>query len=251
MAVLATSLSIFRAEINRRWPNRDTRSDGWIGDEAHQSTVSDHNPNERDRVDAYDVDKDGVDMDVIIAAAKRHPSVRYIIWQRKLYHRLRGYKAEDYNGPSAHDEHAHFSIEQAVWAENDTRSWGIATGPSIQGDTLIGLTKGDEGPEVEGLQRALESIGIDVGEIDRKYGNKVAAGVLAMRKRQGSNATDGNTLTPSAWVQLMISMNQYHGKPGPAGKTGATGATGARGPAGPPGTLPATVTITGTATINT
>lgn len=249
MAVLAPALVVFRAEINRRWPGRDTKSDGWIGDKAHQSTVSDHNPNGRDRVDAYDVDKDGVDMDVIIAAAKRHPSIRYIIWQRKLYHRHRGWKAENYTGPNAHREHAHFSIEQAEWAENDRRSWGIAAGPTTQGDTLIGLTKGDEGPEVEALQWALESIGIDIGTADRKYGPKTAAGVLAMRRSQGSKATDGNTLTPLAWSQLMAAIAKHHSAPGKTGKPGAPGKPGPPGPPGPPGDLPATVTITGTATI--
>ena len=41
---LAPSLVHARAEVNAGWPGRDKTSDGWIGDTAHQSTGSDHNP---------------------------------------------------------------------------------------------------------------------------------------------------------------------------------------------------------------
>lgn len=33
-----------RTQIGRRWPDRDTASDGWIGDDAHADRPSDHNP---------------------------------------------------------------------------------------------------------------------------------------------------------------------------------------------------------------
>lgn len=57
---LAPSLAVLRAEINARWPGRDKASDGWIGDTAHQSTRSDHNPNSRGSVNAIDIDEDGI-----------------------------------------------------------------------------------------------------------------------------------------------------------------------------------------------
>lgn len=47
-----------RAQVNRRWPNRDKRSDGWIGDRAHQARKSDHNPDARGWVHAIDIDAD-------------------------------------------------------------------------------------------------------------------------------------------------------------------------------------------------
>lgn len=123
---LAPSLETLRAEINARWPGRDKRSDGWIGDTAHQATRSDHNPNSRGSVNAIDIDEDGIDLQAVFAAVKKHPSARYWIYERKLYHRLRGWKAEAYSGSNPHDKHAHLSIEQDEDAEQDTRSWGIA-----------------------------------------------------------------------------------------------------------------------------
>jgi hypothetical protein len=46
-----------RDQINRRWPKRDKRSDGWIGDSAHADRASDHNPNKAGIVHAIDIDE--------------------------------------------------------------------------------------------------------------------------------------------------------------------------------------------------
>ncbi len=34
-----------RNQVNRAFPNRDRRSDGWVGDSSHSARKSDHNPN--------------------------------------------------------------------------------------------------------------------------------------------------------------------------------------------------------------
>lgn len=47
-----------RKQIDLRWPNRDRRSDGWIGDKAHQARQSDHNPDLNGWVRALDIDAD-------------------------------------------------------------------------------------------------------------------------------------------------------------------------------------------------
>lgn len=46
-----------RDQIDRRWPKRDKRSDGWIGDQAHSARASDHNPNKAGIVHAIDIDE--------------------------------------------------------------------------------------------------------------------------------------------------------------------------------------------------
>lgn len=122
---LAPCLAVLRAEINQRWPQRDHTSDGWIGDTAHQARPSDHNPNARGSVDAIDVDEDGIDFGVVFAAIKRHPSARYVIYERKLYHRLRGWKPETYTGTNPHDKHFHLSIDQTREAEQNKQPWGL------------------------------------------------------------------------------------------------------------------------------
>lgn len=122
---LAPSLKVLRSEINARWPNRDRTSDGSIGDTAHQATYSDHNPNERGSVDAIDVDDDGIDPYVVIAAFERHPSAHYWIYQRQIADKDDGWRRRPYDGPSPHTEHVHFSIRQTRTAEQDTRPWGL------------------------------------------------------------------------------------------------------------------------------
>ena len=47
-----------RRQVDQAFPKRDRRSDGWIGDKAHQARKSDHNPDPRGWVHALDIDAD-------------------------------------------------------------------------------------------------------------------------------------------------------------------------------------------------
>ena len=111
---------------------------------------------------------------------------------------------------------------------------------------MIGLKQGDEGEQVKALQGLLTRSGFSPGEHDGKYGSKTAAAVLAMRKSQGSSATDGINLTGAAYEQLFVALikKQAQGVKGDRGPAGPTG------PAGKDGVLklPAAVTINGTVT---
>jgi len=120
---LAPSLVQLRAEVNKRWPNRPKGSDGTVGNAAHAATKSDHNPNSRNSVNAFDITYPGVDPKVIISAVSKHPSANYVIFNRKIYSRSSNWKAEPYAGISPHTEHLHVSIMQSVKAENDTTPW--------------------------------------------------------------------------------------------------------------------------------
>lgn len=122
---LAPSLATGRAEVNKRWPNRDRASDGTIGDAEHATRQSDHNPNARESVNAWDMDKDGVDVDVVIDAFMRHPSAHYVIWNRRIADADNGWRWLAYDGKNPHTQHVHFSIRQTFAAEQDTRPWGI------------------------------------------------------------------------------------------------------------------------------
>lgn len=122
----APALDRLRAEVNAKWPNRSKASDGLLGDAAHSSRTSDHNPNARGSVNAMDVTASGIDTDVLIAAAKKHPSVRYIIFNRRIMNRdIGNFRSRPYSGSNPHTAHVHISLYQRSTAEKDTRSWGL------------------------------------------------------------------------------------------------------------------------------
>lgn len=47
-----------RNQVNARWPKRDKRSDGALGNQEHQQRKSDHNPDSKGIVHAIDIDED-------------------------------------------------------------------------------------------------------------------------------------------------------------------------------------------------
>ena len=120
---LAPSLVQLRNEVNARWPHRPKGSDGTIGDASHSARASDHNPNARNSVNAFDITHPGVDPKVIIAAVKKHPAGNYVIFNRKIYSRSNGWKPEPYSGANPHTEHLHVSILQSVAAEQSKAKW--------------------------------------------------------------------------------------------------------------------------------
>lgn len=145
---LAPSLVALGNEINARWPNRDTKSDGAIGDTSHQARKSDHNPDwdAGGVVRAIDVDKDGIDMSELLAAAIGDHRVWYVIFDGYIYSRTYNWAKRKYDGSNAHEHHAHISIQHTRTAENDTTRW-FAQKPTPPKDTednpLMALTNED------------------------------------------------------------------------------------------------------------
>lgn len=114
---LAPSLVRLRDEVNDRWPDRDTASDGAIGDAAHAARPSEHNPDAKGCVHAIDIDSDGVDPALILARCIAHPATWYVIWDRHIYRRKVGFKREAYTGADPHTGHLHVSITLSAAAE--------------------------------------------------------------------------------------------------------------------------------------
>jgi hypothetical protein len=101
----------------------------WIGDLAHQGEVSGHNPDDYPRVQAEltDADNDpevraldfmiGTGFTVSDAVALVHalttgvdrPRLYYVIYNRKIYKRSTGFRADDYTGVDPHINHVHVS----------------------------------------------------------------------------------------------------------------------------------------------
>lgn len=195
MAVLAPSLWNARAEINRAYPNRDKTSDGWIGDKAHQGTRSDHNPNGRGVVNALDIDKDGVNTTLLIKCFIEHPSTNYVIFNRVIWSRTRGFAARRYTGSNPHTGHIHLSGMQTVSAENNQTPWGI-------GGFMLPIRSNDKSHDVGTFQYMLKQMGYYDGAIDEDYGPKTAAAVFACRKDEGSSTTNGDWIDKFAYAQI-------------------------------------------------
>lgn len=252
MAREAKSLQVLESEIQAEYPGTTT----WEkGDDRHQSTWSDHNENAAGVYCAKDIlDNGGMDLQLFVdhIVANPHPNLRYVIYRDKIYHRSNGFDPEDYNGD--YHEHVHVSVGngpdgRSTSGYDDTSPWGIGEHGNNMGDDMIGLKQGDEGEEVKALQGLLTRSGFDPGEHDGKYGPRVAAAVLAMRKSQGSSATDGINFTGAAYEQLFVALIKNQAK-GIKGDRGPAGPAGPAGKNGKDGTLklPATVEITGQVT---
>lgn len=141
MATLAPCLDVLRSEFNALNPNRDKASDGWIGDAAHASGDSDHNPDSNGVVHAIDVDETGPwpegsmweFVQYIISECRKSGTsgkdrgrLKYVIYERKIWSASNGWAEEYYDGSNPHDKHAHFSCEYSSTYANDKTSWGLA-----------------------------------------------------------------------------------------------------------------------------
>lgn len=114
---LAQSLITLRDEVNRMAPNRSKESDGTIGDQAHASRASRHNPNAAGVVTAMDITSDpGGGMPIhdiaeqIVANPNRHPELSYVISNRRTAGRSTGWRWVAYSGTNPHEKHVHFGV---------------------------------------------------------------------------------------------------------------------------------------------
>lgn len=129
---LNTALTNWREAVNSRYPNRDKTSDGTIGDEAHQQTPSDHNPDADGTVDAWDMDvnlrsgNDSAAIEQLKRVFQAHPAARYWIHNRQIAHRSTGWVRKPYTGDNPHDKHVHWNSNEAT--EDSTAPWIIPGG---------------------------------------------------------------------------------------------------------------------------
>lgn len=211
---LAPALEQLRAEVNKKWPNRSKASDGTIGDASHSARTSDHNPNGRGSVNAMDITVSGIDKGTLIAVAKKHPSVRYIISDRKIMNRdIGNFRARNYTGANPHTQHVHISLYQSSTAENRTQSWGLAKAKPVSGVGGGGgssygnpnakhevgsriMRKGSAGTDVKWLQKRLYKLGYTItpkknGTFDGMFGPEVDKAVRALQ-RAAKIAVDGD-----------------------------------------------------------
>lgn len=205
---IAPSLGRLRAEVNTRFPRRDKRSDGDLGDVRHLSRSSDHNPY-NGYVHAWDVDKDGVDIWAIVRAAIAHPSTNYVIWNRTIWSRAYGFRARRYTGSNPHTMHAHISVMRNSTGRFNTRRWLGATAtpkPAAPGPTrtLRLTTPYMRGADVLHAQYKLNLWRLSqrqprIGQ-DSVYGPGTRSAMVDFQRRKGL-AADG-VCGPRTWDAL-------------------------------------------------
>ncbi|PFG19883.1 peptidoglycan DD-metalloendopeptidase family protein [Serinibacter salmoneus] len=141
MVFLSPALAVLRDQLNATYPGRDRSADGWIGDAAHASRVSDHNPDPEAGgiVRALDVDEDlhgpsSVDqagtLAALAAALIEDPRTRYVIYESRIWanpavYPSSGGRWRPYTGSNPHTRHLHLSVRHGrVW-DHDATPWQI------------------------------------------------------------------------------------------------------------------------------
>jgi len=137
---VARSLLVLRDQVNQAAPNRAKGNDGTIGDAAHQSRSSDHNPWVKDGavgvVTAMDITHDpehGCDAGILAESIRtsQDTRVKYVIWNRQIanHEALDGAQMwawRPYHGTNPHDHHVHVSVLSDKAAYDATQPWSIA-----------------------------------------------------------------------------------------------------------------------------
>jgi hypothetical protein len=109
-----------REQIDDSFADRSRKSDGWIGNEKHQNTKSDHNPlTHTGEVCAIDVDAklcDQPEMSIYLAeqirvAAKTDKRISYIIHAGKIASAKSFWRFVKYRGINPHHRHIHISFK--------------------------------------------------------------------------------------------------------------------------------------------
>jgi hypothetical protein len=136
---VAKSLLALREQVNQKAPGRSKANDGTIGDAAHASRSSDHNPWVADGsvgvVTALDITHDpthGCDAGAIAEAIRgsRDSRVKYIIWNRRISNPLPldgqpPWAWRPYNGANPHNKHCHISVKPEKSSYDSVVSWTV------------------------------------------------------------------------------------------------------------------------------
>lgn len=129
---VAPALAILIGQVNGIAPNRSKRSDGTIGDAAHQARRSDHNPDADDRsVNGADFTHDprgGFDARQFAEqlASSGDPRLEYVIFARRIWSRARAHEGwRPYTGTNPHTTHAHVSVSHVPRLEDDAQAWRL------------------------------------------------------------------------------------------------------------------------------
>lgn len=136
---VAKGLVALRDKINTLAPRRSRASDGTVGDAAHRTRKSDHNPWVDDGgmgvVTAIDITDDpgnGCSAEKLARSlqAGRDPRVKYVIWNRRIMNAgaidgAAPWEWRSYGGANPHRSHLHLSIRPDKGSYDSTAEWQV------------------------------------------------------------------------------------------------------------------------------
>jgi hypothetical protein len=208
-------------EIDARWPNRSTLSDGTKGDDRHAATKSDHNPNLLGIVRARDITAAGIDATWLIEHLRMlgaagdprlYPGGYLIHRSRITTPDFRSWRA--YHGSNPHDSHVHVSFALAQAGYDSTKGWGIwPTADTPIPQALPVLRYGDRSDQVRRLQQFLTRAFPSYAQFEPTgfYGDQTKAAVREFQRRAGVHGSplDGSIVGPA--TNYALARHGYRG----------------------------------------
>lgn len=223
----ARSLLALRNEINHRWPNRDKRTDGFIGDANHCGPgrpPSEHCVNAAGVVRAFDIDSDGIASAWLAdhlrnlgrTGDRRMTNGGYVIFNRRIASQRDNWVWRVYTG-HAHQDHIHLTVSSAPdgYDSNDVE-WGVVKAPAAPeprpGDDKEELPKHPLGSRTLRYQEESIMVGTDVGfvqrwvgiEDDGWFGTKTKARVERYQGKVGLPQT--GVVGPETWRTMRVEV---------------------------------------------
>jgi hypothetical protein len=206
---VAKSLEKLRHQVNARHPGRMKHADGTIGDAAHSSRASDHNPHIKDGgigvVSALDLTHDpqnGFDSYVFAESLRqgRDPRIKYVISNGRIFSSTTSpWTWRKYTGSNPHRSHCHISVhaEKRHYDHEGEWTWGAGGGiPIPPGPDEIRpvLRTGSRGDYVKTVQRLMQIA------VDGIFGPITDRAVRVFQRGAGL-ASDG-IVGPLTWAEF-------------------------------------------------
>lgn len=194
----ARCLDVLIKQVNTAYPNRPKQSDGLIGDTAHASRISSHNPDAHGVVRGWDITAAPFCQKLaeqLAELGKTDQRVWYVIWNRRIASREHGFVWRPYDGTDPHTGHIHLSVSDDPGQYDRTDRWDVldtvkahtTAAPTPLGDRMLfllsyngkhyltdGFQKKLVSPDSEKAYRAagVTSINLPAAEVASMTGSK-------------------------------------------------------------------------------
>lgn len=179
----------------------------WIGDPAHATRKSDHNPEADGSVDAIDImvgphfSKAQAQTLVNVLVRVRDWRLSYIIWNGHIWNPTQGWRV--YTGTDKHTDHIHISRNDSQ--EHNKERWVISAAPRkvmmIEFNVKVPiLQEGDDDNTRDGydmIRRIQRQCGFTGKDVDGVWGPATTAAI-----KRTANVQNGSKLTEDIYRRL-------------------------------------------------